>query len=238
MSTNALSAPSAVMTTISDLADLVAVQDEATVSRTVLTVDGARVVVFAFAAGQVLTEHTAAMPVLLTAVEGELLVTADGRTDTLVPGGVIHFDTRLPHAIEAVTDAKLVLTMIDARKVSSLPAHGDDACGGDDGCGGRENLLGGPAVCECGHDDGTEPHIDARLLPGLVRHPAIIGAFQSLRPGQSLIVTAGHAPMHLLDQLAEITPFEWEFVQQGPVDWKVRLTRPEEAEAEADAEEA
>jgi len=95
------------MTTIEHLSDLVEVQPESTVSRTVLKEDGTRVVLFGFAAGQVLTEHTAAMPVLLTVLEGELRITADGRTDTLVPGGVIHLDTRVPHAVEAVTDAIL-----------------------------------------------------------------------------------------------------------------------------------
>jgi len=205
------------MTTIPNLGSLVEVQEESTVSRTVLKNDGARIVLFGFAAGQVLTEHTAAMPVLLLAVEGELLITADGRTDTLVPGDIIHFDTRLPHAVEAVTDAKLALIMIDARIQPTLPNAG----------GARTNLLAPEAAtCECGHDDGTEPHIDARTLPGMVRHPAIIGAFESLPPGASLVVIAGHLPRHLLDELAERTEFTYEVLQEGPDAWKVRLTRP------------
>ncbi|MCR6711670.1 MAG: DUF2249 domain-containing protein [Demequina sp.] len=204
------------MTTIPDLASLVQVQDEATVSRTVLKNDGARIVLFGFAAGQVLTEHTAAMPVLLLAVEGEFLITADGRTDRLLPGDVIHFDTRLPHAVEAVTDAKLALIMIDARIQPTLPNAG----------GARTNLLAEETTCECGHDDGSEPHIDARTLPGLIRHPAIIGAFESLPPGGSLVVIAGHLPRHLLDELAERTEFGYEVLQEGPDAWKVRLTKP------------
>jgi len=204
------------MTTIDHLANLVEVQPESTVSRTVLKEDGTRVVLFGFAAGQVLTEHTAAMPVLLAVIEGELRVTADGRTDTLVPGGVIHLDTRVPHAVEAVTDAILALTMIDARSKPSLP---DARVGGD-------NLLAKPHRCECGHDDGTEPEIDARLLPGLVRHAAIIGAFDALPTGRSLVVVAGHAPRHLLKELAAHTQFQHEYVQEGPADWRVRLIKP------------
>lgn len=204
------------MTTIPNLGSLVEVQEESTVSRTVLKADGVRIVLFGFAAGQVLTEHTAAMPVLLTALEGELLITADGRTDTLRPGDVIHFDTRLPHAVEAVTDAKLALTMIDARVKPTLPEVGIAS----------SNLLAEATTCECGHDDGTEPHIDARKLPGLVRHPAIIGAFESLAPGGSIVVIAGHLPRHLLDELAERTEFGYELLQEGPADWKVRLTKP------------
>ena len=41
----------------SDVASLVEIQPEATVSRTVLQAEGARVVLFSFDAGQVLTEH-------------------------------------------------------------------------------------------------------------------------------------------------------------------------------------
>ncbi|MCC2323030.1 cupin domain-containing protein [Cellulomonas xiejunii] len=105
----------AVMTEVADLASLVEVQPESTVSRTVLRAEGARVVLFAFDAGQVLTEHTAAMPVLLQVLTGHLRVTADGRTVDLRPGGVVHLGTRLPHEVEAVVASKLALTMLDPR---------------------------------------------------------------------------------------------------------------------------
>jgi quercetin dioxygenase-like cupin family protein len=50
------------MQDLSDVASLVEIQQEATVSRTVLKAEGARVVLFSFDAAQVLTEHTAAVP--------------------------------------------------------------------------------------------------------------------------------------------------------------------------------
>lgn len=103
------------MTDLSELAPLVEVQPESTVSRTVLRGQGLRVVLFAFDAGQVLTEHTAAMPVVLQTLEGHLRITADGRTVDLVPGGVVHLSTRLPHEVEAVEPSKLALLMMDAR---------------------------------------------------------------------------------------------------------------------------
>lgn len=103
------------MTDVADLTALVAVQPDATVSRTVLRAEGVRVVLFAFDAGQVLTEHTAAVPVLLQVIDGNLRITADGRTVDLHPGGLVHLGTRLPHAVEAVTAATLVLTMLDPR---------------------------------------------------------------------------------------------------------------------------
>lgn len=103
------------MTYIADLNAELAYQDDATVSKTAMKVEGARVVCFAFDAGQVLTEHTAAMPVVLTVTEGRLRITADGRDVELVSGGLIHFDTRLPHAVEALEPSKLNLIMLDSR---------------------------------------------------------------------------------------------------------------------------
>lgn len=104
-----------VMTDVSDLAPLVEIQTDSTVSRTVLRAEGARIVLFAFDKGQVLTEHTAAVPALLQVLDGHLRVTADGRTVDLRPGGVVHLGTRLPHAVEAVEPTRLVLTMLDPR---------------------------------------------------------------------------------------------------------------------------
>ena len=110
----------ATMTHLDDLRSLVTVQEDATVSRTVLTADGVRIVLFAFDAGQVLTEHTAAMPVLLQVLDGRLRVSGAGETVELAPGGVIHLDTRVPHTVAAVEPSRLVLTMIDSR---ARPVH-------------------------------------------------------------------------------------------------------------------
>ncbi|HEY0189278.1 MAG TPA: cupin domain-containing protein [Cellulomonas sp.] len=119
-------------TEVADLRALVAVQPEATVSRTVLRADGVRIVLFAFDAGQVLTEHTAAMPVLLQVLDGHLRVGAAGRTTDLVPSGVLHLGTRVPHTVEAVEPSRLVLTMLDVR---AAPVH--DGTGIGPGAGRR-----------------------------------------------------------------------------------------------------
>lgn len=98
---------------LTDVASLVEIQPDATVSRTVLQAEGARVVLFSFDTGQVLTEHTAAVPALLQVLEGHLRITADGRTVDLLPGGFVHLAARLPHAVEAVEPSRLQLTMLD-----------------------------------------------------------------------------------------------------------------------------
>ena len=105
--------PSPAMSAIADLASLVSVQPESIVSRTAVRAEGAKVVLFAFDAGQQLSEHTATVPVLLFVLDGHLRLTADGRTVDLVPGGLAHLSTRLPHAVEAVEPSRLVLIMLD-----------------------------------------------------------------------------------------------------------------------------
>ncbi len=106
-----MSTPSA-LTLVDDVTALVAVQAESTVSRVVLQAPGARVVLFAFDAGQELTEHTAAAPVLLQVLSGRLTVTADGRAVDLGPGGLVHLAARLPHSVLAHQPTLLQLTLL------------------------------------------------------------------------------------------------------------------------------
>jgi quercetin dioxygenase-like cupin family protein len=105
-----------VMTDLADIAQLVEVAPDSTVSRTVLKAEGARLVLFSFDAGQELTEHTAAVPVLLQALDGRFEITAAVRTVDLLPGGVVHLGTRTPHAVVAKVPSRLLLTMLDARQ--------------------------------------------------------------------------------------------------------------------------
>ncbi|MBF0940363.1 MAG: cupin domain-containing protein [Schaalia georgiae] len=105
-----------VMTDLQDVAAMVAVNEGATVSRTVMHAEGVRLVLFSFDTDEYLSEHTAAMPVLLFALEGALEIEADGRVVVLKPGDVIHFGTRLPHAVRALEPSKLALYMLDKRE--------------------------------------------------------------------------------------------------------------------------
>lgn len=102
-------------TAIPDLAELIQIAPESTVSRTAFRAQGVRVVLFGFDAGQELTEHTAAMPVLLQVLDGRLSITAEGRSEVLEPGGLMHLEARVPHAVVAHLPSRLVLTMLDPR---------------------------------------------------------------------------------------------------------------------------
>ncbi|WP_338748100.1 cupin domain-containing protein [Janibacter alittae] len=74
---------------------------------------GARVVMFRFAAGQVLAEHTAAFPILVQCLSGTVEFVAGEQTVALSPGAVANLDTRVPHEVRAVTDALFQLVMLD-----------------------------------------------------------------------------------------------------------------------------
>lgn len=100
---------------VDDLTQRIAVTRDSTVSTTVMRAEGVRLVLFAFDAGEELSEHTAAMPVLLQTISGRLTVTASGHSQELVPGGVIQLDSREPHSVVAGEPSVMLLTMLDSR---------------------------------------------------------------------------------------------------------------------------
>lgn len=105
-------APAGALGFIDNLAQRVEYCPNSTTSTTLMRAEGVNVVLFSFDEGEELSEHTAAMPVIVQALEGELEIRADGKTVTLRPGGMVHFSTRLPHAVKALTKAKMVLYMM------------------------------------------------------------------------------------------------------------------------------
>ncbi|KGF20645.1 cupin domain-containing protein [Pseudoglutamicibacter albus] len=98
---------------IDNLAQHIEYSPNSTASAKLMRSEGVNVVLFAFDEGEELSEHTAAMPVIVQALEGELEITTDDQTVTLHPGGMVHFTTRLPHAVKALTKAKMVLYMLN-----------------------------------------------------------------------------------------------------------------------------
>ncbi|MEE8724452.1 MAG: cupin domain-containing protein [Bifidobacterium crudilactis] len=104
---------------IPDVRKLIKVQDEATVSRTIMQQQGGNVVLFSFDAGQELSEHTAAMPVFVQTISGHIEVTGSGETVDLFPGGLVYFPTRLPHAVKAVEPSIMMLTMITPARAAA-----------------------------------------------------------------------------------------------------------------------
>jgi len=92
--------------------DLVAYQEGSIVSRTLIKAKTGSVTVFAFDAGQELSEHTVPHDALVHVVDGEAEISIDGTPHVLKAGDAILMPGGHPHAVRAVARFKMVLTMI------------------------------------------------------------------------------------------------------------------------------
>jgi len=97
---------------VSRVADLVSYQADAIVSRIVLKRDAGNVTLFAFDAGQELSEHTAPYDALVQVVEGEAAITVASKPYRVGAGEMLLMPARQPHALKAVSPFKMLLTMI------------------------------------------------------------------------------------------------------------------------------
>ncbi|MDR2855562.1 MAG: cupin domain-containing protein [Methanomicrobiales archaeon] len=94
--------------------DLVAYQDGSVVSRMLAFSSSGTVTIFAFSAGEGLSEHTAPFDAILYVLEGEVRVVIDGVSHQLKCGELIIMPADIPHAVYACTDFKMMLIMIHA----------------------------------------------------------------------------------------------------------------------------
>jgi quercetin dioxygenase-like cupin family protein len=85
---------------------------DGTLSRTLLSDHRIKVVLFAFSAGQELSEHTATMPAVIHFLEGEARVTLGGDSVDAKAGTWIHMPALLPHSILTKTPVKMLLTLL------------------------------------------------------------------------------------------------------------------------------
>ena len=89
------------------------------ISRTLYNTDEVKVILFAFAAGQELSEHTAATPAMLYFVQGDAdLMLGDDR-QTAQAGTWVQMPPRLPHRIAARTPVVMLLWLLKASTSSA-----------------------------------------------------------------------------------------------------------------------
>ena len=96
------------------LADLVSYQEGSVVSRQITKADAGNVTLFAFDAGQELSEHTAPYDALAHILEGEVEIRISGKPYLLNASEVIIMPANEPHGVKAKTKFKMLLTMIRA----------------------------------------------------------------------------------------------------------------------------
>ena len=77
--------------------------------------------------------------------------------------------------------------------------------------------------------------IDVRTIPGPLRHPLIFHTFESLQPGEALELLNDHDPFPLRNQFnfTKRGQFSWDYLQEGPDLWRVRIGKVVSAQASA-----
>ncbi|WP_345469786.1 DUF2249 domain-containing protein [Glutamicibacter ectropisis] len=82
-------------------------------------------------------------------------------------------------------------------------------------------------TCACGGHDEDLPLLDVQTIPHAIRHAAIFGALDSIRPGSGIVLSATHNPLPLLAQLQARSPeaFEISYLEEGPDTWKIKFVR-------------
>lgn len=81
------------------------------VSRTLLRTETSRAVLFGFAAGQELTEHTSTQHATIQILTGECEFSLAGQPQALKSGDMLYMPPNLPHAVKATSQFSMLLTL-------------------------------------------------------------------------------------------------------------------------------
>ena len=91
------------------------------VSRTLLRTANSRVVLFGFAEGQELTEHTSTQQAVVQVLSGECEFSLGGKPHVCRAGDLIYMPPNLPHALKATTQFSMLLTLSKPETCSATP---------------------------------------------------------------------------------------------------------------------
>ena len=104
--------PTAPKSEILHITDLASYQEGSVVSRQITKEDAGNITLFAFDQGQELSEHTAPFDAVVHVLDGEVEVRISGKPYRLKSGDAIIMPANEPHALNAITKFKMLLTMI------------------------------------------------------------------------------------------------------------------------------
>jgi quercetin dioxygenase-like cupin family protein len=95
-----------------DLAKEVEPPDKGILSRTLFNDDRLKAVVFGFAQGEELSEHTTSMPAVLQFLQGDAKLTLGDDTLEARPGTWVQMPKGLRHSIQARTPVAMLLLLV------------------------------------------------------------------------------------------------------------------------------
>jgi quercetin dioxygenase-like cupin family protein len=99
---------------VSDLAGLLQYQEKSVVSRVLMKNAGGTVTLFAFDAGEGLSQHTAPFDALVALLDGEAEIEISGANYRLAAGQTVTMPAHQPHAVRALGRFKMLLVMLKA----------------------------------------------------------------------------------------------------------------------------
>jgi quercetin dioxygenase-like cupin family protein len=82
------------------------------VSKTIYDIKGGTITLFAFSAGQGLSEHSAPFDAFVEVTDGEAEIVIGGISHILTQCNFIKMPANIPHAVKANKNFKMLLTMI------------------------------------------------------------------------------------------------------------------------------
>lgn len=82
------------------------------ISKTFYNGNELKAILFGFAAGQELSEHTAARPAILHFLSGQARLTLGSDEMEAQPGTWVHMPAKLPHSVFAKTPVQMVLLLV------------------------------------------------------------------------------------------------------------------------------
>ena len=81
-------------------------------SRILARAGGGSVTLFAFDAGQSLTEHTSPFEALVLVLQGALMLTIGGVAALATPGTIVRMPANVSHAVDATEASRMLLIML------------------------------------------------------------------------------------------------------------------------------
>jgi quercetin dioxygenase-like cupin family protein len=100
------------LATVYHLIDQINIPEDGIISRTIYQDATIKAVLFGFAAGQELSEHTAALPAIMHILQGEARITLGEEVVEARPNMWVHMPARLPHSLQARTPVVMLLLLL------------------------------------------------------------------------------------------------------------------------------
>lgn len=169
--------------------------------------------------GATMPTHTSRSPILVQVLDGHATMAIADEPVDLLEGALIHVGAGVPHSVEAVTDAHLLLVVLGggrvAQSIEASPTSSDVPA--------LRPPQGATTLNVIRQVD--EPVLDVREIPHSIRHATVLGALTAIPTGAALVLVAPHDPLPLLAEVEERWPgtFAVSYVDRGPESWRLRL---------------